>query len=65
MAMNLKRVPVRLDEPAERLLVSCLRGSQKETLIHVVTSIAHHRSPGETAAGTQSHRTVTPRSGGG
>jgi hypothetical protein len=42
--MNLKRVPVRPGEPAERLLVSCLRSSQKETLIRVVTSIAHHRS---------------------
>ncbi len=57
--MNLKRVPVRLDEPTERPLIPGLRGSQKETLIHVVTSIAHHLSPRQTAAGTQTHRTIT------
>ena len=31
--MNLKRVPVRLDEPTERPLIPGLRGSQQETLI--------------------------------
>jgi hypothetical protein len=57
--MNLKRVPVRLDEPTERPLIPGLRTSQKETLIHVVTLIAHHRSPRQTAARTQTHRTIT------
>jgi hypothetical protein len=52
--MNLKRVPVRLNEPTERPLIPCLRGSQKQTLIYVVvvTSIAHRLSPRQTVAET-------------
>ena len=57
--MNLKRVPVRLDEPTGSPLIPGLRASQQETLIHVVGSNAHHLSPRQTAAGTQTHRTIT------
>jgi hypothetical protein len=57
--MNLKRVSVRLHEPTERPLIPGLRASQQETLIRVVASNAHHLSPRQTAAGTQTHRTIT------
>jgi hypothetical protein len=39
--MDLERVSVRLDELTERPLISGLRTSQQQTLIHVVGSDAH------------------------